>query len=362
MAATPRDELIPRLFDPKKRNSNTNGDKVIMKPVSTSRRSALTRAGAACMALLGLGLGTSALADTYPSKPIRLIVPYLAGGVTDVMARQFATAMGASLGQQVVVDNKPGGNTLIATQAAAAAPADGYTIFFTDLSFLSYNAYLYKQQPYDLNRDFVPVTAVAEIPLGLAINSFVPANNLKDFLVYAKANPGKLNYSSTATGSLPHLAMENLKSTSSIEMTHVPYKGAAAAITDMIGGQVQAMFNDVSTSVQYVTSGRMKVLAVSGDKRIPRLPDVPTFSELGMTQLNAIVLMGIVAPARTPADVVAKLDGAIREASRSAAVGEYLQTNNFVSRVTSGRELGANMVSEQKKWRDLVTRLDLKID
>jgi len=316
----------------------------------------------AATALMLVSSALPALADTYPSKPIRMIVPYLAGGVTDVMARQFATVMSDKLGQQIVVDNKPGANTLIATQAAATAPPDGYTIFFMDLSLLSYNAYLYKQQPYELTRDFVPVTSVAEIPLGLAVNNFVPANNVKEFIAYAKANPGKMNYSSTASGGLPHLAMENLKSVAGIEMTHVPYKGAAAAITDMIGGQVQAMFNDVSTSVQYVNAGRMKVLAISGDKRMPRMPDVPTFAELGMPKLSTAAFMGIVAPARTPPAAIARLDAAIREASKSPAVVEYLQTNNLVPRVTSGAELGGIMATEQKKWRELVTRLDLKVD
>jgi len=333
-----------------------------MKSASTTRRGALALASAAFIATLGITAAGPARADSFPSKPIRMIVPYLAGGVTDVMARQFATVIGDKLGQQVIVDNKPGANTLIATQAAATAAPDGYTVFFMDLSLLSYNAYLYKQQPYDLARDFVPVTSVAEIPLGLAVNNYVPANNVKEFIAYAKANPGKLNYSSTASGGLPHLAMENFKSVAGIEMTHVPYKGAAAAITDMIGGQVQAMFNDVSTSVQYVNSGRMKVLAISGDKRMPKMPDVPTFAELGMPKLSTAAFMGIVAPAKTPPDIIAKLDAAIREASKNPAVVEYLQTNNLVPRVTSGAELNGIMAAEQKKWRELVTKLDLKID
>ncbi|MDQ8030772.1 MAG: tripartite tricarboxylate transporter substrate binding protein [Bordetella sp.] len=332
--------------------------KILGTPAHRSTRRQLLAAGAALLACTAL----PALADTYPSKPIRMLVPYLAGGVTDVMARQFATVMSEQLGQQVVVDNKPGANTLIATQMAATAPPDGYTIFFMDLSLLSYNAYLYKQQPYELTRDFVPVTSVAEIPLGLAINNHVPASNVKEFIAYAKANPGKLNYSSTASGGLPHLAMENFKSVTGIEMTHVPYKGAAAAITDMIGGQVQAMFNDVSTSVPYVTSGRMKVLAISGDKRMPRMPDVPTFAELGMPKLSTAAFMGIVAPAKTPPAIIARLDAAIREASKNPQVVDYLQTNNLVPRVTSGAELSGIMTAEQKKWRELVTKLDLKVD
>ncbi|RZL89008.1 MAG: tripartite tricarboxylate transporter substrate binding protein [Variovorax sp.] len=329
--------------------------------LSTASHASRRHALLAAAALLAVA-AVPASADTYPSRSIRMIVPYLAGGVTDVMARQFAQVMGDKLGQQVVIDNKPGANTIIATQAVASSAPDGYTIFFMDLSLLSYNAYLYKQQPYDLARDFVPVTSVAEIPLGLAVNSFVPVNSVNEFVAYAKANPDKLNYASAAAGGLPHLGMENLKAVTGIKMTHVPYKGAAAAITDMVGGQVQAMFNDVSTSVQYVSAGKMKVLAISGEKRMPKMPDVPTFAELGMPALSVAAFMGIVAPAKTPQAILEKLDAAIREASKSPQITEYLQSNNLVPKVTSGKELTGIIGSEEKKWRSLVTKLDLKVD
>jgi tripartite-type tricarboxylate transporter receptor subunit TctC len=323
-----------------------------------SRRLCLQAIGAS----LALSAAAPALADTYPSHPIRMIVPYLPGGVTDVMARAFARAIGDKLGEGVVVENKPGGNTLIATQVVAASPPDGYTIFFMDLSLLSYNAYLYKQPPYDLTRDFVPVTSVAEIPLGLAISSTVPANNVKEFIAYAKSHPNQLNYASTASGGLPHLGMENFKAVTGTEVIHVPYKGASAAITDLIGGQVQVMFNDISTSVQYISTGKMKVLAVSGDKRMDKLPDVPTFAELGMPALSVSAFMGIVAPKKTPPEIVARLDAAIRAASKDPQIAEYMKTNNLVPRVTSGAELSGIMAAEQQKWRGLVSKLSLTID
>jgi tripartite-type tricarboxylate transporter receptor subunit TctC len=323
-------------------------------------------------AMLGLALaiGTTAAPTTvsaqsaasYPTKPIRLVVPYLAGGVTDVMARQFAQVLGEKLQQSVIVDNRPGANTLIATQIVASAPADGYTLFFTDLSLLSYNSSLYKQQTYDLARDFVPVASVADIPLGLAVNGFVPANNVQEFIAYAKANPGKLNYATTASGGLPHLGMENFKALTGTEMTQVPYKGAAAAITDMIGGQVQVMFNDISTSVQYTKTGKMKVLAISGDKRMAKIPDVPTFAELGYKNLNVAALMGFVAPAKTPPAILEKLNLAIRDAVNNPQVVAYMNTNDLVIHPTSGAELSAIMTSQGTKWRELVKRLNITVD
>ena len=318
---------------------------------------------AALAAAGSLAFAAPALAqNAFPNKPIRLVVPYLAGGVTDVMARQFAQVMGEQLGQQVVVDNKPGGNTLIATQNVSSAAADGYTLLFTDMSLLSYNAYLYKQPPYDLARDFVPVSSVAEIPLGLAVNNQVPAANIAELIAYAKANPRKLNYATTASGGLPHLAMENFKASTGTDLVHVPYKGAAAAITDIIGGQVQVMFNDVSTAIQYVSAGKLKVLALSGDKRSPKLPDVPTFAEIGKPELGVSVLMGILAPAKTPPAVVERLNAAVRAAAASPQVSEYLQTNNLTPRTITGEQLKTSIAGEEKKWRALVAKLNLSVD
>ena len=305
---------------------------------------------------------TTVTAQTYPSQPIRLIVPYLAGGVTDVMARQFSRALAKVLKQQIIVENKAGANTLIGTQAVAHAAPNGSTLFFTDLSLLSYNAYLYKKPPYNLARDFTPVASVAAIPLGLAINGALPANTLDEFIAYAKANPGKLNYASAASGGLPHLGMENFKAETGIEMTHVPYKGGVAAITDLIGGRVQAMLNDVSTSVGYSREGKMKVLAISGDKRMPKLSQVPTFAELGHANLAVSAIMGIVAPAGTPPEVVRTLEGAIRVAANDPEVKEYLASNNLAMQLSTGGKLKETMQAEEKRWRTLVARLGITVD
>ena len=304
----------------------------------------------AATALMLVSSALPALADTYPSKPIRMIVPYLAGGVTDVMARQFATVMSDKLGQQIVVDNKPGANTLIATQAAATAPPDGYTIFFMDLSLLSYNAYLYKQQPYELTRDFVPVTSVAEIPLGLAVNNFVPANNVKEFIAYAKANPGKMNYSSTASGGLPHLAMENLKSVAGIEMTHVPYKGAAAAITDMIGGRGSGMFLNQDSLLPQVKAGKLRALAVASAQRNPAYPDTPTVAESGYPGFAAESWFGLSAPAKTPPAVIQRLNQATVKALASPDIRQKLESVGFVVVGDDPKAFSAFVESEITKW------------
>jgi tripartite-type tricarboxylate transporter receptor subunit TctC len=330
--------------------------------MSFHRRAAVRTLAALTLAAGASLLAAPAAAQIADGRPIKIIVPYLAGGVTDVMARQFAMVLSDKLKQQVLVENKPGGNTIIATQFVAAAPADGSTLFFTDLSLLSYTAHLYKQAPYDLARDFAPVSSVAEIPLALAVNGQVPPSTMKDFVAYAKANPGKLNYATTASGGLPHLGMENLKAVVGIDLTHVPYKGAADAIKDMVGNQVQVMFNDISTSAQFVATGKMKVLAMSGSRRAPKLPDVPTFNELGYPNLNVRALMGIVVPAKTPRPVVEKLTVAIREAAASQQISDYLQTNNIASNVTAGADLKTLMDSEERKWRDLVKKLNLSVD
>jgi len=326
------------------------------------RRAALRTLATLTLAACAAMLCAPASAQIADGRPIKLVVPYLPGGVTDVMARQFAQVLGDKLKQTVLVENKPGGNTVIATQYVAGATADGTTLFFTDLSLLSYNASLYKQAPYDLARDFVLLSSVAEIPLALAVNSQVPPSTMKDFVAYAKANPGKLNYATTAIGGLPHLGMENLKAATGIDLVHVPYKGASDAIKDMLGGQVQVMFNDVSTSSQYVAAGKMKVLAMSGSRRAQKLPDVPTFAELGYDNLNVRALMGIVAPVKTPRAVVDKLTAAIREAAATPQISEYLQTNNLGANVTSGADLKTLMDSESHKWRDLVKKLNLSFD
>jgi tripartite-type tricarboxylate transporter receptor subunit TctC len=262
-----------------------------------------------------------ALAQNYPSKPIRIVVPYPAGGGIDVISRVIGERLGRSLGQPVLVDNKPGGGTLLAADFVAKAPADGYTLMVTTDSTMTINQHLYAKLPYDPVKDFAPITQLVLLNQLLA-NPAVPANNLKELIAYAKANPGKLNYASYGSGSQPHLAMETLKAQAGIDIVHVPYKGIPQAVPAALAGEVQLTFSGAASSQAFIKAGKLKALAVGGKTRMPLLPDVPTFTESGFPDVPANAWFGLFAPAGTPRDVVMKLHA---EVTRILKDPEFVQ-------------------------------------
>ena len=270
-----------------------------------------------CLNRLGLSLAvaglcaSAAVAQTYPSKPLKLVVPYAAGGSTDQLARAIAEPLGRALGQPVVVENKPGGNTIIGADAVAKAAPDGYTLFMGSSASLAVNPLLYNKLPYDPKADFTGVSMLAASPLVMVVPAEVPATTVKAFVELAKSRPGALNYASVGNGNPLHLAGELFKVAAGIEMTHVPYNGSAPALTALIGNQVQVMFDVVLTSNPHIKSGKLRALGLTGTSRLALLPGVPTIAESGYPGYEAGIWFAMVVPKATPAPVVARLNAEV---------------------------------------------------
>ena len=251
-------------------------------------------------------------ADGWPAKPVRLVVAYPAGGGIDVMARQIAERLSGAWGQPVVVENKPGANTIIAADAVAKAPADGHTILMTTDATFSINPHLYRKLPYDAERDFLPVTMLVLLQQMLVAHPAVPANSLEELVQLAKQKPGVLNYASYGSGSQPHLSGEMLKHKAGIDLVHVPYKGISLAVPAVIGGEVQLTFSGIASGIGHVKAGRLKAFAIGGARRSPLLPELPTFTELGYPDVETHAWFGFFLPAGSPEDAVSKIHADVK--------------------------------------------------
>src|SRR5438477_11145379 len=254
----------------------------------------------ACFAL-------GAHAQSWPGKPVRIVVAYPPGGGIDVMARQLAEKLTGMWGQPVVVENKPGANTIVATEAVAKSPADGYTVLLTTDATFSINPHLYARLPFDTQRDFIPVTMLVLLQQLLVANPALPANTLAELIALAKAKPGTINYASYGSGSQPHLSGEMLKYKAGIDLVHVPYKGISLAVPAVMAGEVQLTFSGVASSIAHLKSGRLKPIAIGGAKRSPLLPEVPTFAELGYPEVETHAWFGLFLPAGAPREAVTRL-------------------------------------------------------
>jgi tripartite-type tricarboxylate transporter receptor subunit TctC len=252
---------------------------------------------------------TTALAQQYPSKPVRFVVPYAAGGATDLIARVIGERLSAHLGQPFVIDNRPGAATLLGAQLVAKAEPDGYTLLMATSTTLAINASLYKNLPYDPVKDFAPISLAIQHPFVLLVDPKLPVHNVKELVALAKSKPGQLAYASGGSGSFPHLAMALFQSMTGIDVIHVPYKGSAPALTDLMGGQVAMIFDN--TALTYVKSGRIRALAVTTKDRLSVMPDVPTLQEAGVPGYELAAWQGVIAPAGTPRPVVDKLNANI---------------------------------------------------
>lgn len=260
--------------------------------------------------LLGLALAAAAtgtLAQSWPAKPVHIIVAYPPGGGIDVMARQFAEKLTRMWGQPVIVENKPGANTILATEAVAKSAPDGYTVLLTTDATFSINPHLYKKLPFDTERDFIPVTMLVLLQQLLVANPALPANTLPELIALAKAKPGTINYASYGSGSQPHLSGEMLKYKAGIDLVHVPYKGISLAVPAVMAGEVQLTFAGIATSMPQLKAGRIKALAIGGPKRSPLLPDVPTFAELGYPAVETHAWFGLFLPAGSPREAVTRI-------------------------------------------------------
>jgi len=317
-----------------------------MKIQSTFRRTLLGLAAAACLPL-------AAWAQAYPNKPITLLVPFPPGGPTDLVARVLAKKMSEQMGQSIVIDNKPGANGNIAAVAAAKAPPDGYTVLY-NTSSITLSPALYKNLAYDVQRDLAPVALTAVVPLALVVNPGVPVNNVREFIAYAKANPGKLSYGSAGNGNVTHLAAFQLVRHHDIDATHVPYRGSAPADVDLVAGQIQFMTDTINSVMPFVKDKRLKLLAVTTSQRMSLFPDVPTLSETVMPGFEAGAWQGIMVPANTPKAVVQRLNAEINKALQSAEVKEKLALQGAEPLGSTSEEYGAYVKKELARWAAVV--------
>jgi tripartite-type tricarboxylate transporter receptor subunit TctC len=319
------------------------------------RRALLSVAAAAALALAA-GL---AVAQDYPTKPIRVIVPYPPGGGTDVVARIISEPLAAELGQPIVIDNRGGAAGNVGTDLAAKAPADGYTILLT-LSSHTINPKLYDKLPFDVEKDFVPISLVAMIPQIVVANPSLPANNVQELIVLAKKEPGKLNFASVGTGSPGHIAGELFKLKTGTSMVHIPYKGGGPAVTDTIGGQVQLLFVSMPAAWQFVKAGRLKAIAVTSAKRSLTAPEVPTVAESGVADFVVDSWYGALAPAKTPPAILARLNAAFVKVLENPQVKEKLFAQGAEAAPSTPAEFDKVIKDELAKWEYVIRAANIK--
>jgi tripartite-type tricarboxylate transporter receptor subunit TctC len=306
--------------------------------------------------------GVSARADTpYPNKPIRLVVPFPAGGGTDVVARLLAREMGESLKQTFIVDNRAGANGIIGADIIAHAPPDGYTIMLTIASHAIAPA-IYKKLPYDTLKDFSPISLVATYPYVIVVPPSLPVKTLQEFIAYAKRNGGKMSYASSGTGSGPNLGMELLKQSAGIDIQHVPYKGAASANTDLVSGQVQAMFNNFLAGSGLIKAGRLRALAVTSLTRSKVMPNLPTVAESGFPGFSVLSWYGLFAPKGTPVDVINKLSQAAAKAARNPDVVARLSEDGAEPVGSTPAQFNTFFIGEVQKWSAVAKKAHITVD
>ena len=326
----------------------------------TTARSA---ASLAVLLLVGAAAADSALAQgAYPSRPIRLVVPFPAGGAPDMIAREVANKVTTQQGWTIVVDNKPGSGGNLGVDAAAKAKPDGYTLVLGQTSNLAINPSLYAKLPYDVDKDLTPVGLLASAPLVLAVSTTSPYKTLADIMAAAKAKPEFLNYASSGSGTVAHLAMEQLQKVANVRFTHVPYKGAAQGATDLIGGQVQMYISSVPTLIGHIKNAKMRGVVVTSAKRSSDLPDVPTVAESGFKGFEAVTWFGIAGPAGLPKDIVGTLNAAFNKALEAPDVRQKLADQG--SEVLGGTpERFATLIrTETTRWAAVVKESGAKVD
>jgi len=305
-------------------------------------------------------LSGAAVAQDYPTRPITLVVPYAAGGGNDIMARTAGDKMSPILGQQIVIENHGGAGGSIATRQVAHAAPDGYTLVLGGTGTLAIDPTLYANAGYDPRKDFAPVGLIGTSALVLLINPSIPAHTVKELIAYAKANPGKLTYASAGVGSGIHLAAEYFRSQAGLEMTHVPYKGSAPALTDLVGGHVSMYFSSMPPAVALVKEGKLRALGVTGLQRSPLFPELPTIAETALPGFEAVLHYGIVAPAGTPRPIVAKLNAALRRAVMSDDMKQKLAADGTEPLASTPEQYAADIDKEETKWSAIIKKSGAK--
>jgi tripartite-type tricarboxylate transporter receptor subunit TctC len=314
--------------------------------------------------LAGCALGAAATAaaqDKYPAKPVTIIVPQAPGGANDTVARILAAKLSETMGQQFIVDNRPGAGGNIGTAAAAKARPDGYTLLLTVNSAHVINPFLYKNAGFDPVKDFEPVTPIATVAYVLVVNPSFPAKTLKELIDLAKAKPGDLQYASAGNGTLNHLLGEMLKTTAGIDMVHIPYKGASASVTDVVGGRVPISFQSAPSAISFIKAGKLRVLGVANEKRVPTMPDVPAMSET-LPGYGATPWYGVLAPAGTPKPVIAQLHAGIVKALEAKDLQEKMAAQGAEVAKSSPAEFAALIKDELPRWQKIVKQSGAQVD
>jgi tripartite-type tricarboxylate transporter receptor subunit TctC len=314
-------------------------------------------------AALALGMAAfSALAQAWPSKPIRVVVPFPAGGPVDQTARALGAKMGTALGQNMLIDNRGGAGGLLGADAVAKAPADGYTLLFSSAGALAIVPHIAASMPYDPQKDLMAVTQALKVPAVLVVSSASPYKSFAELKTAATGAASKINYASAGSGTTPHLQAELLRREAGLTIHHIPYRGAAPAITDILGGQVDMMMVDIPVALPFIQSGKLRALAVTNTKRIPILKDVPTMAELGLPKVEAYNWYGMLAPARTPADIVAKLYTSVGAALRSPELQKQFDQQGVEVVGSKPEEFGPFIAAESARWGALAKAVGAKLD
>ncbi|OUM04374.1 Bug family tripartite tricarboxylate transporter substrate binding protein [Variovorax sp. JS1663] len=322
------------------------------------RRTLLTALAASAAA----GAAPLVRAQNYPDQLIKWVVPYPAGGGTDVIARTLAEAMRQTLGQQIVIDNRPGASTNIGADLVAKSKPDGYTIMSADNAVLAFNEYLFSKLPFNPEKDFSYIGAIGKFPMALVVHPDFPAKDFKAFLAYVKANPGKVNYASPGNGSPHHLAMEMFKNRTGTFITHIPYRGAAPAMADVMGGQVPCMFLDLASGLPIMQGQKVRVLAIGSGARSKLLPDVPTLAEVGVPNTEVFAFQGILGPAGLPAPVVNKLNAELNKAFSVPAVQKRFSDFGMEAMPGTPQQFAALSRAESQRWGPIIKSAGIKLD
>jgi len=297
---------------------------------------------------------TAAQAQSYPSRAVRLVVPFAAGGSTDIIGRVLAQKLTEAWGQQVIVDNRPGGSTVIGTDVVSKSPPDGYTLLVTPAPFTIVPSLATTRLPYDPAKDFEPITLINTTPLVVVVNPGVPAHSIKELIALARARPGSLNFGSSGSGGSNHLAGELFNAMAGVKMVHIPYKGNAPALTDLVGGHVDLVFNGLTSAMPLIKSGKLRALAVTSITRTGSLPDMPTLDELGLKGFQAVAWNGLNAPGRTPKDIIGKINADVLKVVRSPELVERLKAEGSDPVGNSPEQYSTFLRDEIAKWSKVI--------
>ena len=329
----------------------------------TSPASAIVSALILSLGVAGsLFTGLNAQAQAFPNKPIRLVCPFPPGGAVDIASRAIAQELSKNLGQPVTVDNKPGAGGNIGGAEVARANPDGYTIFMTTSGIQAINPALYAKMPFDPNKDLTPITALVSLNNVLVLHPSVKANSVAEVIALAKSQPGAINYASSGSGTSIHMSGEMFKSLTNVNMTHIPYKGSAPALNDLLGGQVMMMFDNIPSAIPHIKSGKLKALATTGAKRDPLLPDLPTLAEAGVSGYESGVWFGLAVPANTPRDVVMKLNAEANKGTKSPEFVKRMTELGYIIMGTSPETMAEMNKAEVQRWGPIVKASGAKAD